>query len=61
LGCERWEAPDTYSIFVRDRYVSQLRFAQVLTGDRHLAEDLVQDALERAGVSWRRIARRDDP
>ena len=58
---KRWEAPDTYAIFVRDRHVDLLCFAHVLTGDRHLAEDLVQDALERAGVSWRRITGRDDP
>lgn len=57
----RWEAPDSFAEFVRDRHVELLRFAHVLTGDRHLAEDLVQDALERTGMSWRRIRRTDDP
>lgn len=57
----RWEAPDSFAEFVRDRHVELLRFAYVLTGDRHLAEDLVQDALERTGLSWRRIRRTDDP
>lgn len=56
-----WDAPDSFAEFVRDRHVELLRFAHVLTGDRHLAEDLVQDALERAGVSWRRIRKQDDP
>jgi RNA polymerase sigma-70 factor (sigma-E family) len=57
----RWEAPDGFVEFVRDRHAELLRFAHVLTGDWHLAEDLVQDAVERAGVSWRRIRRQDDP
>ncbi|GIE98819.1 SigE family RNA polymerase sigma factor [Paractinoplanes rishiriensis] len=58
---ERWEAPETFVDFVRNRHVELLRFAHVLTGDRHLAEDLVQDALERTGMAWKRLARRDDP
>lgn len=56
-----WHAPETFADFVRDRHPELLRFAHVLTGDRHLAEDLVQDALERTGVAWRRIRRHDDP
>lgn len=32
-----------------------LRFAYVLCGDRHLAEDLVQDVLARAHRRWSRI------
>jgi RNA polymerase sigma-70 factor (sigma-E family) len=32
-----------------------LRFAYVLCGDRHLAEDLVQDVLVRAHRRWERI------
>jgi RNA polymerase sigma-70 factor (sigma-E family) len=32
-----------------------LRFAYVLCGDRHLAEDLVQDVLARAHRHWRRV------
>jgi RNA polymerase sigma-70 factor (sigma-E family) len=56
-----WDAPDSFAQFVRDRHSGLLRFAHVLTGDRHLAEDLVQDGLERAGLAWRRIDRQDDP
>jgi RNA polymerase sigma-70 factor (sigma-E family) len=43
------------------RHPDLLRFAHVLSGDAHLAADLVQDALERAGLHWRRIRRQDDP
>lgn len=56
-----WDAPASFDEYVRERHTELLRFAHVLTGDRHLAEDLVQDALERAGLHWRRIRRQDDP
>ncbi|MER7001460.1 SigE family RNA polymerase sigma factor [Dactylosporangium sp. NPDC000555] len=56
-----WEAPLGFEDFVRARHVALLRFAHVLSGDRHAAEDLVQDALIRAGTSWRRIRKHDDP
>ena len=57
----RWEAPLSFEDFVRERHIALLRFAHVLTGERHAAEDLVQDALERAGTAWRRIRKADDP
>lgn len=47
--------------FVRSRYPALLRFAHVLTGDPYLAADLVQDALERTGVAWPRVTRKDAP
>jgi RNA polymerase sigma-70 factor (sigma-E family) len=56
-----WHAPDDFTEFVRHRHVGLLRFAHVLTGERHVAEDLVQDAFERAGTSWARITRKEDP
>ncbi|HLL64529.1 MAG TPA: SigE family RNA polymerase sigma factor [Micromonosporaceae bacterium] len=56
-----WDAPATFDEYVRRRHAELLRFAYVLTGDAHLADDLVQDALERAGLSWQRIRRQDDP
>lgn len=41
--------------FVRTRSVVLLRVAFLLTGDRHAAEDLLQDVLEQVYVRWRRV------
>jgi RNA polymerase sigma-70 factor (sigma-E family) len=60
MGKPHWEAPSEFDDFIRARHVALLRFAHVLSGDPHRAADLVQDALERTGLSWRRL-RRDDP
>ena len=38
------------------RLPSLLRYAVVLTGDRDFAQDVVQEALARAHVRWRRIS-----
>ncbi|MEO6714995.1 MAG: SigE family RNA polymerase sigma factor [Mycobacteriales bacterium] len=51
----------TFDEFVRSRHASLLRYAHVLTGDPHSAADLVQDALERTGLAWSRVSRRDNP
>ena len=56
----RWEAPREFDDFIRARHIALLRFAHVLCGDPHQAADLVQDALERTGLAWRRL-RHDDP
>ena len=45
-----------FSEFVRSRTPALLRTAFLLTGDRHLAEDLVQDALARTHRALRRLA-----
>jgi RNA polymerase sigma-70 factor (sigma-E family) len=42
-----------YEQFVRARTSALLRCAYLLTGDQHLAEDLVQEALARTHLSWR--------
>jgi RNA polymerase sigma-70 factor (sigma-E family) len=57
----QWAAPEDFVEFVRGRHVELLRFAHVLCGDRYLAEDLVQDALERSGMAWHRIEKQDNP
>ncbi|GAA2684807.1 RNA polymerase [Actinoplanes palleronii] len=43
------------------RLPSLLRYAVVLTGDRHLAQDVVQEVLARAHVRWKRIRDADSP
>jgi DNA-directed RNA polymerase specialized sigma24 family protein len=44
-----------FDAFVRSRTPALLRSACLLTGDQHLAEDLVQPALARCHLSWSRL------
>ena len=44
-----------YADFVRARSHALLRSAYLLTGDRHHAEDLVQEALARTHRAWSRL------
>src|SRR6185369_6297076 len=46
---------DDYADFVRGRSHALLRSAYLLTGDQHLAEDLVQEALARTHRAWSRL------
>jgi DNA-directed RNA polymerase specialized sigma24 family protein len=57
----RCDAPAEFDEFLRSRHAALLRFAHVLTGDPHAAADLVQEALEKAGLKWRRIRQQDAP
>jgi RNA polymerase sigma-70 factor (sigma-E family) len=54
-------APVTFEDYVTARGQALVRFAALLTGDDHRAEDLVQDALTKAYLRWGRIRRADDP
>ncbi len=47
--------------FVNTRGPSLLRFAYLLSGDAHQAEDIVQEALARAHLRWTKIDRYDVP
>jgi RNA polymerase sigma-70 factor (sigma-E family) len=51
----------SFEEFVAARLPALLRYAVVLTGDRDLAEDLVQDVLVTAHRRWKRIAATDRP
>jgi DNA-directed RNA polymerase specialized sigma24 family protein len=50
-----------FEAFVAARGAALVRFAILLTGDDHRAEDLVQEALAKAYLRWSRIRRADDP
>jgi RNA polymerase sigma-70 factor (sigma-E family) len=47
---------DDFDDFVRSRADELLRLAYLMCGDRHQAEDLLQEVLERMYLRWRRIS-----
>lgn len=47
--------------FLRVELSALTRFSGALAGDRHLAEDILSDALLKVAVRWRRISAMDDP
>jgi RNA polymerase sigma-70 factor (sigma-E family) len=51
----------TYAEFADSRLTALLRYAVLLTGDPHLAQDLVQETMVRVQLNWRRVARADSP
>jgi RNA polymerase sigma-70 factor (sigma-E family) len=51
----------TFEQFAVTRLPSLLRYAVVLTGDRDLAQDVVQEVLARTQVKWKRISVADSP
>ncbi|HEX3816413.1 MAG TPA: sigma factor, partial [Mycobacteriales bacterium] len=51
----------TFEEFAAARLPALLRYAIVLTGDRGLAEDLVQEVLIRIHLRWRKVAALDRP
>ncbi|MEZ0091389.1 SigE family RNA polymerase sigma factor [Streptacidiphilus sp. EB129] len=55
------EAPADYLEFAAARSGHLFRTACLLTGDWHLAEDLVQETLGKMYRSWRRLSRVDSP
>ncbi|WP_030993230.1 SigE family RNA polymerase sigma factor [Streptomyces sp. NRRL WC-3744] len=55
------EAPADYLEFAAVRSGPLFRTACLLTGDWHLAEDLVQETLAKMYRSWRRISRAESP
>ncbi|MFE5402226.1 SigE family RNA polymerase sigma factor [Streptomyces sp. NPDC056580] len=55
------EAPADYLEFATARSGPLFRTACLLTGDWHLAEDLVQETLAKMYRSWRRVSRAGSP
>ncbi|MEV4809516.1 SigE family RNA polymerase sigma factor [Micromonospora avicenniae] len=51
----------TYEEFADSRLAALLRYAVMLTGDPHQAEDLVQETMVRVQLNWRRVTRADSP
>jgi RNA polymerase sigma-70 factor (sigma-E family) len=51
----------TFEEFAAWRLPALLRYAAVLTGNRDLAQDIVQEVLGRAHVRWRKIAKLEQP
>jgi RNA polymerase sigma-70 factor (sigma-E family) len=51
----------TYEEFADTQLPGLLRYAVMLTGDPHTAEDLVQDTMVRVQLNWRRVSRSDSP
>ncbi|MET8083696.1 SigE family RNA polymerase sigma factor [Micromonospora sp. NPDC005197] len=51
----------TYEEFADTRLAPLLRYAVMLTGDPHQAQDLVQETMVRVQLNWRRVVRADSP
>ncbi len=51
----------TYDEWVEGRAAGLLRFAYLVTGSQHAAEEAVQSALTRALERWSRVQRTEDP
>jgi RNA polymerase sigma-70 factor (sigma-E family) len=52
---------NSFDEFVHGHIVALDRYALALTGDRHAADDLVQETLVRVAGAWRRITRDGNP
>ena len=57
----RPEGDPSFEDFARTRLPALLAYAVVLTGDPHLASDVVQEVMVRAHGRWSRIRRADRP
>ncbi|MAS53509.1 MAG: E family RNA polymerase sigma-70 factor [Pimelobacter sp.] len=59
----RWKAGarPSFDAWAESRVAGLLRFAYLVTGSQHAAEDAVQTALTRACEKWSRVSRADDP
>ena len=51
----------TFEEFATARLPALLRYAAALTGDRHLAQDVVQEVMARAHLRWRSVSASESP
>ncbi|GIH02013.1 RNA polymerase sigma24 factor [Rhizocola hellebori] len=51
----------SFEVYVQARTAALSRVAYLLTGDHHLAEDLVQQTFLRVAGVWQRVAAQGDP
>jgi RNA polymerase sigma-70 factor (sigma-E family) len=58
---EQASAAEGFERFVRSRSVALLRTAYLLAGDRHLAEDLLQDTLAKVAQHWEAVEHEGNP
>ncbi|MFD0277781.1 SigE family RNA polymerase sigma factor [Kitasatospora sp. NPDC127111] len=61
MGAQKIVRDEEFRAFTGGAWTRLLRTAYLLAGDRYSAEDLVQQALERAYVAWGRVRAADDP
>ncbi|WP_354644660.1 SigE family RNA polymerase sigma factor [Kitasatospora camelliae] len=61
MGSRKAARDEEFRRFVDAVWPRLVRTAYLLAGDRHTAEDLAQQSLERAYVAWGRVAQADDP
>jgi RNA polymerase sigma-70 factor (sigma-E family) len=52
---------EEFELWVRARGGALARSAYLLTGDAHLAEDLLQETLTRVAQKWRKVVREGSP
>ena len=52
---------DSFEAYVTARTAALVRYGFVLSGDRHDAADLAQEALARLGARWARVSAKGDP
>jgi RNA polymerase sigma factor (sigma-70 family) len=60
-ACHTDEVNVTFEDFLNSEMAGLARVAGALTGNRHLAEDVLSDALLIASTRWHRIARMENP
>ncbi|MGW2544073.1 SigE family RNA polymerase sigma factor [Kitasatospora sp. NPDC001574] len=61
MGAKKAERDFEFNAFMTGAWPRLMRTAFLLAGERYLAEDLVQTALERTYAAWGKVTRADDP